>query len=272
MDCSCIVTLVVMAVAMRVVVGNVPVRATRIWSFGLVIEGLEEAHSDDYLHDVLLAPEHREAFYSLVDLEGLVVCLGVTTQHSLYRDVRGRSSKGRISQGELYHHDGCSLPTNPRIVEIRCPHQEVVRQTPTAVVPFTDAVYGMLRALPERLAVRSEVQDAYATLEREGLLPLESLHSIQGMVSRVVRREYDAEATRAYFREVDALSGAYTAPWQCGESRFIANENAFRTMQHRRAYQQLIVHGRPNGRLVKRWPVEELAGVVCGDECHASEK
>ena len=37
-----------------------------------------------------------------------------------------------------------------------------------------------------------------------------------------------------------------------GESRFIANANPVRTMQHRRAY--LEVPGRPSGHLVKRWP------------------
>jgi hypothetical protein len=44
----------------------------------------------------------------------------------------------------------------------------------------------------------------------------------------------------------------YREPWTMGERRFIANANPGATMQHRRAY--LEVPGRPNGRLVKRWP------------------
>ncbi len=97
-------------------------RVRRPRPFVLVIEG-EVGHEaeapSDYLHDKLLLPEWREAFYKLVDATGLVVCLNVHTQHPAYRDVRGRSSKGRLSQGEYYHHDGCTGPVKPRFVEIR---------------------------------------------------------------------------------------------------------------------------------------------------------
>ncbi len=61
-------------------------------------KGHEAQGSTDYLHDKLLLPEWREAFYKLVDATGLVVCLNVHTQHPTDRDVRGRSSKGRLSQ------------------------------------------------------------------------------------------------------------------------------------------------------------------------------
>ena len=39
-----------------------------------------------------------------------------------------------------------------------------------------------------------------------------------------------------------------------GESRYIANANDGHTMQHRRAYMEVHAGGRPNGKLVKRWP------------------
>jgi len=75
-------------------------RVRRPKPFVLVIEGEEkdfEGHEaaapSDYLHDKLLLPEWREAFYQLVDATGLVVCLNSHTQHPTYRDVRGRSSK-----------------------------------------------------------------------------------------------------------------------------------------------------------------------------------
>ena len=75
-------------------------RVRRPKPFVLVIEGeAGQAAPNDYLHDKLLLPEWREAFYQLVDATGLVVCLNVHTQHPTYRDVRGRSSKGRLSQG-----------------------------------------------------------------------------------------------------------------------------------------------------------------------------
>ena len=66
-------------------------RVRRPRPFVLVIEGEvgQEANTpSDYLHDKLLLPEWREAFYQLVDATGLVVCLNVHTQHPTYRDVR----------------------------------------------------------------------------------------------------------------------------------------------------------------------------------------
>jgi hypothetical protein len=78
-------------------------RVRRPRPFVLVIDGpvgQEGQAPSDYLHEHLLLPEWREAFYQMVDATGLVVCLNVHTEHHSYRDVRGRSSKGRLSQGE----------------------------------------------------------------------------------------------------------------------------------------------------------------------------
>ena len=133
-------------------------RVRRPKPFVLVIEG-EIGHEaqapTDYLHDKLLLPEWREAFYRLVDATGLVVCLNVHTGHPSYRDVRGRSSKGRLSQGEYYHHDGCTGPVKPRFVEIRCPIQPQTRGVATAVAPHRDVVKAMVQVLPAELATTS---------------------------------------------------------------------------------------------------------------------
>src|SRR4051812_26094257 len=91
------------------------------WSgLGIVVQGLEGAGApDDYVDAVLLAAPHRDAFFDLVDRVGLVVCKGVRSDDDGLKDVRGRSSRGRLSQGEFFHHDGCAGPTKPRVVEIR---------------------------------------------------------------------------------------------------------------------------------------------------------
>ena len=63
---------------------NAQWRVRRPKPFVLVIEGEVGHEADapsDYLHDKLLLPEWREAFYQLVDATGLVVCLNVHTQH-----------------------------------------------------------------------------------------------------------------------------------------------------------------------------------------------
>ena len=85
--------------------------ANRLWQacrpkpFVLVIEGELvngiPAAPSDYLHDHLLQPEWREAFYQLVDTTGLVVCLNLHTAHPTYRDVRGRSS--RVDRSRKIH-------------------------------------------------------------------------------------------------------------------------------------------------------------------------
>ena len=240
-------------------------RVRRPKPFVLVIEGevgdVTGAPSD-YLHDKLLLPEWREAFYKLVDDTGLVVCLNVHTQHPTYRDVRGRSSKGRLSQGEYFHHDGCTGPVKPRFVEIRCPIQPQTRGVATAVAPHRDVVKAMAQVLATELPAE---WTTLAALTRQDMSPEAlsqmddaGLDHLQGLMTRSVRKKLNAEGARSYFRQVDAAANAYVEPWALGESRFIANANSGVTMQHRRAYQAPHTGGVANGHLVKRWPNEEL--------------
>jgi hypothetical protein len=216
----------------------------------------------DFLHEDLLAPAHREAFFSLVDVTGLVVVRAVHADPSRYRDVRGKSSRERLSQGEYFHHDGCSGPTKPRVVEIRCPHQSVARTIVTSVAPFPATVHAMLRELPASLRDTAELRPwcerlAELAHPQDGLTHADLDH-VQGLVTRAIRRSLSATAARAYFREVDRRCEAYDEPWQMGESRFIANASTPRTMQHRRAYVRSHAEHGPNGSLLKRWPAEEL--------------
>jgi hypothetical protein len=236
-------------------------RVRRPKPFVLVIEG-EVGHEaeapSDYLHDKLLLPEWREAFYQLVDATGLVVCLNVHTQHPTYRDVRGRSSKGRLSQGEYYHHDGCTGPVKPRFVEIRCPIQPQTRGVATAVAPHHDVVKAMAHMLPAELAATPALAGQDMSLATISQMDYAALDQLQGLITRTVRKKLNAEGARAYFRQVDAAANAYFEPWALGESRFIANANSGITMQHRRAYQVPHTGGVANGHLVKRWTNEEL--------------
>ena len=236
-------------------------RVRRPKPYVLVIEGevgSEAALPSDYLHDKLLLPEWREAFYQLVDATGLVVCLNVHTQHPTYRDVRGRSSKGRLSQGEYYHHDGCTGPVKPRFVEIRCPIQPQTRGVATAVAPHRDVVKAMVQVLPAELAATSALATQDMRPEALDAMDRDALDHLQGLITRTVRKKLNAEGARSYFRHVDAAANAYFEPWALGESRFIANANSGVTMQHRRAYQAPHTGGVANGHLVKRWTHEEL--------------
>ena len=229
--------------------------------FVLVIEGEvghEGTEPKDYLHEQLLLPEWREAFYQLVDTTGLVVCLNVHTEHPTYRDVRGRSSKGRLSQGEYYHHDGCSGPVKPRFVEIRCPIQPQTRGVATAVAPHRDVVQAMVQVLPAELADTPALAGQDMRLDTIGQMDDAALDQLQGLITRTVRKKLNAEGARSYFRQVDAAAHAYFEPWALGESRFIANANSGVTLQHRRAYQSTHTGGVANGHLVKRWTNEEL--------------
>ncbi|PVE44404.1 hypothetical protein [Limnohabitans planktonicus] len=263
-------------------------RVRRPKPFVLVIEGEvgpEAAAPSDYLHDKLLLPEWREAFYQLVDATGLVVCLNSHTQHPTYRDVRGRSSKGRLSQGEYYHHDGCTGPVKPRFVEIRCPIQPQTRGVATAVAPHRDVVQAMVQVLPAELAATAALAGIDMSLKTIHDMDDAALDHLQGLITRTVRKKLNAEGARSYFRQVDAAANAYFEPWALGESRFIANANSGATMQHRRAYQAPHTGGVANGHLVKRWTNEELLlpgqvvdqaliAALCseeGDEAEAAE-
>ena len=229
--------------------------------FVLVIEGevgQEDAAPCDYLHEQLLLPEWREAFYQLVDVTGLVVCLNVHTEHPSYREVRGRSSKGRLSQGEYYHHDGCTGPVKPRFVEIRCPIQPQTRGVATAVAPHRDVIKAMVQVLPGELVATSALAEMDMNPSTIDKMDDTALDHLQGLITRTVRKKLKAEGARSYFRQVDAAANAYFEPWALGESRFIANANSGITMQHRRAYQAPHTGGLANGHLVKRWTNEEL--------------
>jgi hypothetical protein len=256
--------------------------------FGLIIEGPASdlmaqrfPHATggmagcDYLHQHLLTPANRQAFFDLVSRAGLVVCRNVATDHETYRKVRGKSSMAKLSQAEYYHHDGCSCPENPRVVEIRLPHQVHGRNVATAIAPFPCVLRAMLQALPEKLLNDPEVGEFRSYLEatpfwhfqrKQYLAEAESparqaeWEKIQGKLTRTVRHNLDVESSRSYFRDVDQLAAAYVLPWQMGESRFMLNHHADLacTMQHRRAYQQPREINEQNGSLVKRWPAEEL--------------
>ncbi len=240
---------------------NAQWRVRRPRPFVLVIEGEvghEGTEPTDYLHDKLLQPEWREAFYQLVDATGLVVCLNVHTQHPTYRDVRGRSSKGRLSQGEYYHHDGCTGPVKPRFVEIRCPIQPQTRGVATAIAPHHDVVKAMAQMLPAELAATAALAEQDMRPDTIARMGYAALDHLQGLITRTVRKKLNAEGARSYFRQVDVAANAYFEPWALGESRFIANANSGITMQHRRAYQAPHTGGVANGHLVKRWTNEEL--------------
>ncbi|MFC1757508.1 hypothetical protein ACFL2H_01910 [Planctomycetota bacterium] len=253
--------------------GGVLYSVSRPHTFGLVIHQPLQVDCDDYLHQLLLGRECRRDFLDLIEQEGLVVCKSVKTSEPTYRRVRGKSSHGKLSQAEYYHHDGCSCPTKPRIVEIRFPHQQIARNVATAIAPFPDVIRAMLGAIPESVRIDPEVvdwQDAFLNLPRRysgktidwsDFPPDESWDQIQGRITRLVRREMSAEEAREYFRRVDELADAYVVPWEMGESRLMLNAcdgHLRQTMQHRRAYQKPRKDSDQNGSLVKRWTAEEL--------------
>lgn len=239
---------------------------SRPHSLGLVIDcpskGKDGNESGfDYLHEVLLSAANREGFLDLVESEGLVVCKNLQTDAPSYRKVRGKSSHGKLSQAEYYHHDGCSCPTKPRVVEIRLPYQPIARNVHTAVARFPEVVKSQLTALPQRLRNTegiAEFQQSFSG-SHDDFPPVDQWDKIQGRITRLVRREMDAESCRAYFREVDSLAGAYVLPWEMGESRLMLNnaDDLSTTMQHRRAYQKPKEANEQNGSLVKRWTAEE---------------
>ncbi len=235
-------------------------RTTPWHGFGLVVDGL--VHDDDapvpadYVSAVLLTPQHSDAFFALVDAAGVVVCKNVGGDDGGLKDVRGRSSRGKLSQGEFYHHDGCKGPVRPRVVEIRCPYQDVQRATLTAVAPFPSTVYAMLLALPAALVI-DRLAAWRLALVSDGGLPEDSWDLVQGELNRTIRRAMSSADARRFLRDVDVQVGAYCEPWSMGETRFIANDNGSRTAQHRRACIDLVI-GKPSGRLAKRWPSQAL--------------
>ncbi|BAM03357.1 hypothetical protein [Phycisphaera mikurensis] len=245
--------------------GGVAFRASRPHAFGLVIEAVVDPspeQAEDYLHAVLLAEDRREAFFGLIEAEGLVVCRGIRREHPTYRPVAGKSTPGRLSQAEYYHHDGCSGPEKPRFDEIRLPWGSRPRRATTAVARFGDVVRAQLVALPERMVDDEVAGWRHAFAEHATRPPAEQWDTIQGRVTRRVRKELDAQRARAWFAEVDRLADAYLLPWEPGESRLMLNGHAdlTRTMQHRRAEPAVREAGSATASLVKRWTAEEAGG------------
>jgi hypothetical protein len=240
-------------------IGNAIFETTRTHPFGITIKGLVGAESHDYLHDILLSEPCRESFFELIECEGLVICKNVRSDASSYRKVRGKSSHRKLSQAEYYHHDGCSCPTKPRVVEIRMPHQKVERNISTAIAPFPNVIKAMLVSLSKSSKIKSEFSELTDQFEKGDPPHFDQWDKIQGRITRMVRREFDAEACRSFFREVDDLAQAYVEPWEMGESRLMLNshDDLTKTMQHRRAYQKPRGEHEQNGSLVKRWTAEE---------------
>ena len=227
--------------------------------FGLILEPVAPqivGELPDFLHSALLTPAYRETFYQLVEQHGFVVVRRANGRHETYRFVRGRSSPNKLSPGEYFHHDGCSGPTKPRIVEIAFPTQPAERHIATAVARFPNVVVAM-----------AEVNRAAGEVEAAVPIPdlpftEEEWENKQAQVMRAVRKSYAAASAREYLREVDAATHAYVHRWQWGDSLFVANGIACGSVQHRRAYPGGLFDGRANGHLVKRWPAEELAGIA----------
>ena len=237
--------------------------------FGLVIVPVQGATLPlplDHLDELLLAPGNRAQFYEQVDHYGFVLCRKVHSQHPTYRVVRGRSSPGKLSPGEYFHHDGCAGPTKPRVVEIRFPFQDTPRRVATALAPFPDVVQTMFTCLPATVAVRPEFDPWHEHLAGVCETSYVQWQRVQALVMRAVRRCFSASEAREYLRTVDRVSGAYVHRWRAGDSLFIANENRVRTLQHRRAYPSPAFDGQENGNLIKRWPAEELAGIALPGE------
>ena len=147
-------------------IGGREYSCSRPHRFGLVLHGPAVAVVDrrgsptDYLHGHLLAEPNREAFLQLVEDERLVVCKNVASNDPTYRRVRGKSSSQKLSQAEYYHHDGCSCPTKPRLVEIRLPENSIGREIATAIAPFASVVAAMLTALPAHFKNERNLDDS----------------------------------------------------------------------------------------------------------------
>lgn len=251
--------------------GGVAFRVSRPHRFGLVIDGAVDPTpemTEDYLHAVLLIAANRDAFFTLIEDEGLVVCRGIRREHATYRPVAGKSSSGRLSQAEYYHHDGCSGPQKPRFDEIRLPWGAQPRRATTAVAQFGDVVRAQLAALPDRMVDDEVAAWRGAFAEDATRPPADQWDTIQGRVTRRVRKELDAAGARAWFAEVDRLADAYLLPWEPGESRLMLNAHAdlTRTMQHRRAEPAVRAAGSATAALVKRWTAEEYGAAAGVDD------
>ena len=244
-------------------------------NFGVVLEGPKAWAPEtrgDYLNEELLQDPLRDAFLDFVEAHGLVVCkhleIGSDALPS-YRSVPGKSRRLALSQGELYHHDGCSKPERPRVVEIRFPYQDSERWFKTAVAPFRKVVAAMLDAMPHAspMPKKGFLHEVYEDYREAQRLPDDprALDRIQGEINRWLRRSCDTAGVRRFFARVDEHSDAYLDPWEMGESRLIANRS---TMQHRRVCPPEFLDA-SNGSLQKRWPAERDEPV--SDTCSLSQ-
>lgn len=233
----------------------------------------------DYLHQHLLVGPNRESFFELIRQQGLVICRQIANDQPGYRKVRGKSNPHRLSPAEYYHHDGSAGGSKPLLVEIHLPVQHHQRDIATAIAPFPDVLRGMWQALPTRLRIDSETAEFFESFQQTCFWNFDRAHylaqssppapdppsihahweQIQGRITRLVRKEYDAESCRSYFREVDRLAGAFDIGWQMGESRLMLNNHPdlALTCQHRRAQDANRTAARQNGSLLKRWTAEE---------------
>lgn len=233
-------------------------RIVRRKGYGVVVNGVMGSSTTWYLDGVMGDPLEREAFFSAVDTHGVVVCRNLDIDPTPYRGVRGKRSRGRLSQGEFFHHDGCSTPVKPRVVEIRCPEQACVRTMGTSVAPFPDVVRALLAVIPPAVK-RTEALAAFDEAVAAGLHTTwdhESWEAVQGAVNRALRG-MAPEAARELLAHADTTLPCFREPWTLRESRFIANNNRHQTAQHRRVCTSWS-SGEPNGHLHKRWPAEEL--------------
>jgi hypothetical protein len=236
-------------------VGSVVLRRVPHAGYGVIVEGVDGAPIGEitpYLDRVFGEESNREAFFSLVDTHGVVVCRNLAIDPTPYRRVRGKRSRGRLSQGEFFHHDGCSTPVKPRVVEIRCPPQDCVRSMGTSVAPFPAVVRNLLGVMPVgvmRLPDLTAFDRAVAAGE------VVDWEQIQGALNRAIRG-MTPEAARELLFRADQAGPCFREPWTLSESRFIANNNPAATAQHRRVCYPWVP-GRPNGGLLKRWPNEE---------------
>ncbi|MFT6821439.1 MAG: hypothetical protein ACJATT_005269 [Myxococcota bacterium] len=238
------------------VLGSSRVMVSAWDGLGLVIDGAADGTPSNYLDAVFDDALARETFFSLVDTHGLVVCKNLDLDPEPYRFVGGNRGQGKLSQGEYFHHDGCSTPIKPRINEIRCPDQRVVRTMLTSIAPFSDVVTAMLLELPT-FWMRDERLRGWRETAQAGEPVRVAPKAMQGRLNRAIRA-LDPEDARGFFMAVDQRVGAYAEPWSLRESRFMANDNPLATVQHRRACYLPWEPGTPNGHLLKRWPAEEL--------------
>lgn len=255
---------------------DVQLELERLPKFGICILGVQGYDSEDYLNEILLAPNRRMQFVDVVRDEGFVVLKRLRRvietpefhafeqADAMYRPVHGKTGLQRLSPAEYYHHDGSHGPGKPLIAEIRMPFQNENRHIATSVAPFREVIRAMLVACQDGMQASVELAEECAAAVDGQLPPVARWERIQGILTRSARKELSPFECRGYFGNVDRLAQAYTAPWEMGESRWMLNfsntlENTF---QHRRAVAPETASNQANGKLIKRWPAEAFYRTV----------